>query len=108
VWVSLAVNLCRWHAALPTITSTTFPWSGAGWWGGGWPVGDLSGGYTGGGYYGYANPPQALAPQVIVISQDGQGRMTTAEAPADYTYVKGCHAIANGYHCDGRLRLLSA
>ena len=58
-----------------------------------------------GGYYGYANPPPqaqaAPAPQVIVISQDGQGRITTAEAPADYSYVKGCHAIANGYHCDG-------
>ena len=35
-----------------------------------------------------------------VINSDGQGRMTTAEAPADYSYVKGCHAIANGYHCD--------
>ena len=79
---------------------TTFPWSGAGW----WPVGDWGAGYAGGGYYGYAYPPQARAPapepQVIVISQDGQGHMRTAEAPADYSYVKGCHAIANGYHCD--------
>ena len=79
---------------------TTFPWSGAGW----WPAGDWGGGYAGGGYYGYAYPPQPQAPapepQVIVISQDGQGRMRTAEAPADYSYVTGCHAIANGYHCD--------
>ena len=67
----------------------------SGWWPGDWGSG---------GYYGYAYPPQAQAPapepQVIVISQDGQGRMKTAEAPADFSYVKGCHAIANGYHCD--------
>ena len=72
-------------------------WSGpvGSWWPGDWGSG---------GYYGYAYPPQAQAPapepQVIVIHSDGQGRMTTAEAPADYSYVKGCHAIANGYHCD--------
>ena len=65
------------------------------WWPGDWGSG---------GYYGYAYPPQAQAPapepQVIVIHSDGQDRMTTAEAPANYSYVKGCHAIANGYHCD--------
>ena len=72
-------------------------WSGpvGGWWPGDWGSG---------GYYGYANPPLAQAPapepQVIVINSDGQGRMRTAETPADYSYVKGCHAIANGYHCD--------
>ncbi len=57
-----------------------------------------------GGYYGYAYPPVQQPPppepQVIVIREDGQGRMATAEAPADFSYVKGCHAIANGYHCD--------
>ena len=67
----------------------------AGWW-----PGDSGSG----GYYGYAYPPPARAPapepQVIVINSDGQGRMTSAEAPADYSYVKGCHAIANGYHCE--------
>jgi len=57
-----------------------------------------------GGYYGYANPPVQQAPppepEVIVIREDSQGRMATAEAPADFSYVKGCRAIANGYHCD--------
>ncbi len=72
-------------------------WTGpaGGWWPGDWGSG---------GYYGYAYLPTQQAPtpepQVIVIRADGQGRMTTAEAPADFSYVKGCHAIANGYHCD--------
>src|SRR5689334_1621296 len=62
-------------------------WTGpvGGWWPGDWGSG---------GYYGYANPPTQPAPppepQVIVIHADGQGRMTTAEAPADFSYVKGC------------------
>jgi hypothetical protein len=47
-----------------------------------------------------ARPGTGPGTQVIVIYSDGQGRMKTAEAPADYSYVKGCHAIANGYHCD--------
>ena len=65
-----------------------------------WPVGD----WGSGGYYGYANPPQeaqaASEPQVIVIRDDSQDRMTTAEAAPDYGYVMGCHAIPNGFHCD--------
>jgi hypothetical protein len=38
-------------------------------------------------------------PEVIVISgaNDGRGR---AVAEDDYSYVAGCHAIPNGYHCD--------
>jgi hypothetical protein len=74
-----------------------FPaWSGGGW---GWPVGDWwPGEYT-------SQPVQqvqapAPEPQVIVIRTDGQGRMTATEAAPDYSYVKGCHAIPNGYHCD--------
>ena len=90
---------------VPTQFSTGVPRWGNGW--GNW-IGPVSGWWPSdwgsGGYYGYAYPPQAQAPppepQVIVISQDGQGRMKTAETPADYSYVKGCHAIANGYHCD--------
>ena len=72
-------------------------WTGpvGGWWPYDWGLG---------GYYGYAFPPTQPAarpePQVIVIHADGQDRMTAAEAPADFSYVKGCHAIANGYHCD--------
>ena len=93
---------------VPTQFRNGFPWWRNGWgnWSGpvggwGWP-----GDWGSGGYYGYANPPvqqvQAPAPepQIIVIRSDGQGRVTTAEAPADYSYVKGCHAIPNGYHCD--------
>jgi hypothetical protein len=88
---------------VPTQFLTGFPWwrNGRGWSGpvGGWWPGD----WASGGYYGYAYPPQARAPasqpQVIVIHTDGDGRMATAEAPPDFSYVKGCHAIANGYHC---------
>jgi hypothetical protein len=88
--------------------SNGFPWWRNGWGGrgnwsgpvGGWWPAD----WGSGGYYGFAYPPQVQAPapepQVIVIHSDGQGSMTAVEAPADYSYVKGCHAIANGYHCD--------
>jgi len=91
---------------VPTQFQNGFPWWRNGW--GNW-IGPVGGwGWPGdggtGGYYGYAYPPAQQAPppepQVIVIQNDGQGRMTTAEAPADFSYVKGCHAIANGYHCD--------
>jgi hypothetical protein len=90
---------------VPTQFPTGFPWWRNGWGNLGGPVGSWwPGDWGSGGYYGYAYPPQAQAPapepQVIVIHSDGQDRMTTAEAPANYSYVKGCHAIANGYHCD--------
>jgi hypothetical protein len=42
-------------------------------------------------------------PQVIVISSPNyaQGHIaTTPGDPPDYSYVAGCHAIPNGYHCD--------
>jgi hypothetical protein len=42
-------------------------------------------------------------PQVIVISSSNyaQGRIAPAPGdPPDYSYVPGCHAIPNGYHCD--------
>lgn len=42
-------------------------------------------------------------PQVIVISSSNyaQGRIApTPGDPPDYSYVAGCHAIPNGYHCD--------
>jgi hypothetical protein len=45
----------------------------------------------------------ALGPQVIVISGSNyaQGPMAPAPGdPPDYSYVPGCHAIPNGYHCD--------
>ena len=68
-----------------------------GWWGGGW--GDWGSG-------GYSYPPQQTTPvpdppQIVVIHSDGNGKMTTAEAnQGEVTLVPGCHAIANGYHCD--------
>jgi hypothetical protein len=65
----------------------------------GWPVGD----WTPDGYA-YQPIQQAqeapLEPQVIVIHDESPGRMITAEATPDYSYVQGCRAIANGYHCD--------
>jgi hypothetical protein len=66
----------------------------------GWPIGD----WDWGGGYAYPQAQAAPAqPQVIVINTDGQGRMQTADAsdpPVDVSYLKGCHAIPNGYHCD--------
>jgi hypothetical protein len=46
-----------------------------------------------------AAPPQ---PQVIVVTAPhGSSSENAAPAtPADYSYVTGCHAIPNGYHCD--------
>jgi hypothetical protein len=44
-------------------------------------------------------PPE---PQVIVLTAPhGSSPENAAPAtPADYSYVTGCHAIPNGYHCD--------
>jgi hypothetical protein len=42
-------------------------------------------------------------PQVIVISSSNHAQGRTAPPPGDppdYSYVPGCHAIPNGYHCD--------
>ena len=89
----------RHFAGIPNRLPNTFPFQNTFpvWWG--WPVGL---GWPEG--YAYQPPQQVQAPapepQVIVIHTDGQGRMAKAEATADYSYVKGCHAIANGYHCD--------
>jgi hypothetical protein len=42
------------------------------------------------------------APSVIVISGSpgGAPQRAAPDAPAEYSYVAGCHAIPNGYHCD--------
>jgi hypothetical protein len=68
------------------------------WWGSIWP-GDWWPGLN------YQLPQQVQAssaqPQIIVIGGDSEGRVAeTPEATPDYTYVPGCHAIPNGYHCD--------
>ena len=44
-------------------------------------------------------PPQ---PEVIVLAglHGSSPENVTPEPPADYSYVAGCHAIPNGYHCD--------
>jgi hypothetical protein len=72
------------------------PWG----WGGIWP------GYPGDWWpeNGYPTvqaqdvPPSQ--PQVIVISSDHKANPAVADAMPDYSYVAGCHAIANGYHCE--------
>jgi hypothetical protein len=64
----------------------------------GWPVGNWWPGY---GYSADQQPVEGPAqPEIFIIHTDGQGRTQTAEAAADFSYVKGCHAIPNGYHCD--------
>jgi hypothetical protein len=42
------------------------------------------------------------SPSVIVISAvpDRGPERTVPQTPADYSYVPGCHAVPNGYHCD--------
>jgi hypothetical protein len=42
------------------------------------------------------------APSVIVISGSpgGAPQRVAPDTSADYSYVAGCHAIPNGYHCD--------
>lgn len=79
-------------------------WSGLGSDGWDWPVGDSSD-------YGHGSAPveqdQAPNPEVVVIHTDGEGRMTLSQAAPDYGYA-GCHAIANGYHCDTTTELHSA
>jgi hypothetical protein len=42
-------------------------------------------------------------PQVIVVSGSNYAQERIAPTPGDppdYSYVPGCHAIPNGYHCD--------
>jgi hypothetical protein len=42
-------------------------------------------------------------PQVIVVSGSNYTQERIAPTPGDppdYSYVPGCHAIPNGYHCD--------
>ena len=51
-------------------------------------------------------PPAAQAvpsqPEVLVIagSHGDLPENMTPQNPPDYSYVTGCHAIPNGYHCD--------
>lgn len=71
----------------------------------GWPVGLWPYGSTW-----YPAPLETSAggddmpanPQVIVVSGliTNAPERTAPQAPADYSYVPGCHAIPNGYHCD--------
>jgi hypothetical protein len=64
----------------------------------GWPIGDWWPGY---GYQPVQQTDEGPAqPEIFIIHTDGQGRTETAEAAADLSYVKGCHAVPNGYHCD--------
>lgn len=53
---------------------------------------------------GYADMPVVqvqtiIKPEVIVIRPNPGGGVES-KAVTNYSYVAGCHAIANGYHCD--------
>jgi hypothetical protein len=50
----------------------------------------------------YAAEAVPLQPEVLVIagSHGDLPENTTPQTPPDYSYVAGCHAIPNGYHCD--------
>jgi hypothetical protein len=60
--------------------------------------------------YGLDTPIEAPAaaetvpsqPEVLVIagSHGVLPENATPQTPPDYSYVTGCHAIPNGYHCD--------
>jgi hypothetical protein len=64
-----------------------------GLWGDWWPGGDS---YP----VQQAEAPVPAPPQIALI-HSGDGGMATAEAtPLNVTLIPGCHAIANGYHCD--------
>jgi hypothetical protein len=41
----------------------------------------------------------AADPEIIVLSGQRPERLAPQTAP-DYSYVSGCRAISNGYHCD--------
>ena len=56
----------------------------------------------------YALPAEAGAasqPEVIVMAGPhvAAPENPTPRAPADYSYIAGCRAIPNGYHCDTTL-----
>jgi hypothetical protein len=39
-------------------------------------------------------------PSVVSIAPDSASEQTASAAMPDYSYVRGCYAIPNGYHCD--------
>lgn len=74
-----------------------YGWLGNVWPDTGWPD---SGWQTTGVQYIAPPPPEMPPPQVIVISADARGQTPPPSGPLpDYSYVAGCHAIPNGYHC---------
>lgn len=44
----------------------------------------------------------AQQPQVIILSsgQQPESDYAAQQLPSDFSYVRGCRAIPNGYHCD--------
>jgi hypothetical protein len=66
-------------------------WPGYGYWPDDW---------SDGGGYAYQPQPAPAQPQVIVIHADADQHLVSADPMPDYSYVAGCHAIPNGYHCD--------
>jgi hypothetical protein len=66
-------------------------WPGYGYWPDDW---------SDGGGYAYQPQPAPAQPQVIVIHADADQHLVSADPMPDHSYVAGCHAIPNGYHCD--------
>lgn len=70
------------------------------YWPGDWSDYGFSGpSWPGGAQVVVAPPPAPALPQIIVIRPATAGS-AMSEAKLDYSYVPGCHAIPNGYHCD--------
>lgn len=84
----------------PLAYGSPFGMYGYGWFGNVWP--DMgwpdSGSQVGNVQYITPPPPEPAPPQVIAISADWRGQ-TAPEALPDFSYVAGCKAIPNGYHC---------
>lgn len=50
--------------------------------------------------YPLSDSSAAPQPQVIVVSGGAGGAAADPRPQADYSFVAGCRAIPNGYHCD--------
>jgi hypothetical protein len=44
--------------------------------------------------------PASRSVTVVSGAPNGEPERTESATPRDYSYVAGCHAIPNGYHCD--------
>jgi hypothetical protein len=47
------------------------------------------------------DPAPSVSPVIVVSGSSNDSALrSTPQAPPDYSYVAGCHAIPGGYHCD--------